>query len=71
MADRSSAALFAKMFTFLAGTKPLDKRSKDLAKELWSLMGDYDFRPTRWAVMPRSRSLDCPRRIEWKLLSCD
>jgi hypothetical protein len=42
MADRTSAALFAMFFDWLA-KKPDDKSHREFAYELWQVTGDYDF----------------------------
>lgn len=56
MADRTSAGLFAKIFTFLAAN-PTDEH-KSIAKELWGYTGDYDFRPYQMYCDQALMSLD-------------
>lgn len=41
MADRTSAALFGKIFKILASPGEIDR--KVIAREFYAMMGDYDF----------------------------
>lgn len=43
MADRTSAALFAEIFTLLASAEPLDRQA--LVSRFWEMSRWYDFTP--------------------------
>lgn len=44
MSDRSSAALFAEVFKYLA-EQPQTKERDEFAEKMWDLTGNYDFSP--------------------------